>query len=147
MRELLYPWMPANSYIKPYIFYRFSETIRNTLIWKVEKVTRVSGFEKLSKPQSKVIVPDTLVYNFDLKRNVYIIYNWYTHHYMIGNKHLIFILKLFSEAHTIPDAIDKLITYNPIIYILDDLKLLLPKLYQQRYLIDIIRKEQDHEHR
>lgn len=33
MRDTLYPWMPITAQIKPNIFYRLSETIRNTLIW------------------------------------------------------------------------------------------------------------------
>lgn len=33
MRETLYPWLPNNALIQPYIFYRLSETIRDTLIW------------------------------------------------------------------------------------------------------------------
>lgn len=34
MRDILYTWMPLHAIIKPHIFYRLSETIRNTLIWK-----------------------------------------------------------------------------------------------------------------
>ena len=33
MRDTLYPWMPRSAQIKPNIFYRLSETIRNTLLW------------------------------------------------------------------------------------------------------------------
>lgn len=37
MRETLYPWMPRGALIKPNIFYRLSETIRNTLLWNWNK--------------------------------------------------------------------------------------------------------------
>ncbi len=36
MREMLYPWMPIDSFIKPHIFYRLSETARHTLKWKAQ---------------------------------------------------------------------------------------------------------------
>lgn len=137
MRELLYPWMPVNAYIKPYLFYRFSETIRNTLIWKCLPISIISQTGKqLPDSQLKLLFPETLVYGFDSKRKVYIIYNWQTHHYMIGNNHLIFVLDLFKEACTIPDAICKLVTSNPAVYTADDLQTLLLKLYQQGYLIE-----------
>lgn len=141
MREILYPWMPVNSFIKPYLFYRLSETIRNTLIWKCDNNFCTPEFVNPLETQIQVIAPNTLVYNFDESRNVYIIYNWYTHHYMIGNKHLIYILELFAEAHSIPEAIRILSEYNSTIYISDDLELLLLKLYQQKYLIEKKGKE------
>lgn len=137
MRELLYPWMPVNAYIKPYLFYRFSETIRNTLVWKCHQKSIISRTRKqLPDSQIKLLFPETLVYGYDSKRKVYIIYNWQTHHYMIGNGHLIFVLDLFKEACTIPNAICSLVTYDPTIYATDDLKTLLLKLYQQGYLIE-----------
>lgn len=36
MREILYPWMPTNCLLPVFIFYRLSETSRNTLIWKCD---------------------------------------------------------------------------------------------------------------
>lgn len=142
MREILYPWMPVNAFIKPYLFYRLSETVRNTLILKCHNDSTISSNkELLLNSQIKVLVPDTLVYSFDLKRNVYIIYNWKTHHYMIGNSHLIFVLDLFKEARPISNAINILVTYNPTIYIAADLEILLLKLYQQEYLIELNGKE------
>ena len=142
MRKILYPWMPVNAFIKPYLFYRLCETIRNTLILKCHNDNTISSNKELPlNLQIKVLVPDTLVYSFDFKRNVYIIYNWGTHHYMIGNSHLIFVLDLFKEARPITDAINILVTYNPTIYIAADLEILLLKLYQQEYLIELNGKE------
>ncbi len=140
MRETLYPWMPANSFIKPHIFYRLSETIRNTLIWKCRDDNNRSESSLSFNRQTKIIVPDTLVYNFDSARNIYIIYNWQTHHYMIGNKHLIFVLDFFQNASTLSNAVNYLTTYDPAIYISDDLNVLLLKLYQKGYLIELKRK-------
>lgn len=37
MRQVLYPWMPTNSLMNVSIFYRLSETSRNTLIWKCKQ--------------------------------------------------------------------------------------------------------------
>lgn len=141
MREILYPWMPINSFVKPYLFYRLCETIRNTLIWKAQKNYAILDSEKSLDLQTKMIVPDTLVYKYDSTRNVYIIYNWYTHHYMIGNEHLIFIFKLFAEEYSLPEATKRLVTYNSSVYNYHDVELLLSKLYQQGYLIEINGKE------
>lgn len=98
MRNILYPWMPADSFVKPHIFYRLSETARYTLRWKAQKNNNDSVIDISSiDPKIEVSTPSTLVYGFDTKRNVYIIYNWQTHHYMIGNKHLIFIFNFFKQ--------------------------------------------------
>ena len=142
MREILYPWMPADASVKPHIFYRLSETARHTLRWKFQGNSAISISDDSSiNPQTELLFPSTLVYGFDTKRNVYVIYNWQTHHYMIGNEHLIFILNFFKTAHTISDAIDYLTIYDPNVYILKDLNILFLKLYQRGYLTDFKREE------
>ena len=142
MRNILYPWMPADSFVKPHIFYRLSETARYTLRWKAQKNNNDSVIDISSiDPKIEVSTPSTLVYGFDTKRNVYIIYNWQTHHYMIGNKHLIFIFNFFKTIHTISDAIDYLTMYDPTVYIFEDLNLLFLKLYQRGYLTESKGKE------
>ncbi len=118
------------------IYYFIIEDLRLPYLQK-----KFHRLEKSLNIKAKIIVPETLVYDLDSKQNVYIIYNWHTHHYMIGNEHLILIIKLFKEAHTIPSAINKLVTYNSTVYFSDDLELLLLKLYQQGYLIEKKRKE------
>lgn len=142
MRNTLYPWMPTNAFVKPHIFYRLSETARYTLRWKAQinnndSITNVSSMDS----KTEVSTPSTLVYGFDTKRNIYIIYNWQTHHYMIGNKNLIFIFKFFKTTHTISDAIDYFTKYNPNVYIPEDLNLLFLKLYQRGYLTKSPKKE------
>ena len=39
MRQVLYPWMPKNCSMPVYIYYRLSETSRNTLIWKQKQIS------------------------------------------------------------------------------------------------------------
>lgn len=142
MRERLYPWMPTSSSIKPHIFYRLSETARHTLRWRIQDIHIVSTTSATSlDSQTEVLIPNTVVYGFDTVRNVYTIYNWDTHHYMIGNNHLIFILNFFKTAHTISEAIDYLTKHEPDVYILEDLNLLFLKMYQRGYLLDSKRKE------
>lgn len=142
MREMLYPWMPIDSFIKPHIFYRLSETARHTLKWKAQMNSAIPVTNAVSIDfKTKVCIPDTLVYGFDAKKKVYIIYNWKTHHYMIGNKHLIFIIDFFKTAHTISDAIDYLTKSEPNVYILEDLTILFLKMYQRGYLTDSKKKE------
>lgn len=142
MRERLYPWMPTSSSIKPHIFYRLSETARHTLRWRIQDIHIVSTTSATSlDSQTEVLLPNTVVYGFDTVRNVYIIYNWDTHHYMIGNNHLIFILNFFKTAHTISEAIDYLTKHEPDVYILEDLNLLFLKMYQRGYLLDSKGKE------
>lgn len=137
MREILYPWMPADACLKPHIFYRLSETVRHTLRWKFQGNSTIPVTDASSiNPQTELSIPSALVYGFDTKHNVYIIYNWQTHHYMIGNEHLIFIFDFFKMAHTISDAIDYLTMYDPNVYISKDLNILFLKLYQRGYLTD-----------
>ena len=137
MREMLYPWMPVNASVRPHIFYRLSETARHTLRWKTQRSKAVPVANTVSMElQTEVLIPSTLVYGMDTERKVYIIYNWETHHYMIGNKYLIFIFDFFKTAHTISEAIAYLTTYDPEVYIPEDLNILFFNLYQRGYLTD-----------
>ena len=135
MREILYPWMPASSYTKPYLYYRLCETIRNTLIWKSKNHFEISKDD--FNLQAELNIPPTLTFNFDDKRNIYIIYNWYTHHYMIGNEYIIYIFKLFQTPQKVETIIKQLCNMNSDVYTSDDLKTLLGKLYQQEYLVKL----------
>lgn len=142
MREMLYPWMPVNASVRPHIFYRLSETARYTLRWKTQRSKAVPAANTVSMElQTEVLIPSTLVYGMDTERKVYIIYNWETHHYMIGNKYLIFIFDFFKTAHTISEAIVYLTTYDPEVYIPEDLNILFFNLYQRGYLTDSNREE------
>ncbi len=148
MRDILYPWMPSDSFVKPYLFYRLSETIRNTLVWKSKQnqLFQDEFDQTVSFDKEKLVIPNTLIYTYDSERSIYIIYNWYTHHYMIGNRNIVFIFELFKMPYSISEAIQKLVSFDSVIYISDDLKKLLNKLYQQGYLIKYERKEEHHEY-
>ncbi|MCM1540708.1 MAG: hypothetical protein NC121_05540 [Blautia sp.] len=143
MREMLYPWMPTDAFVRPHIFYRLSETARYTLRWKAHENSAISAINASAiDSQTEVFIPNTIVYGFDTKRNIYIIYNWQTHHYMIGNKHLIFIFDFFKTAHTISDAMDYLTLHDPNVYVPEDLNVLFLKLYQRGYLTEFKKKEE-----
>jgi hypothetical protein len=148
MRELLYPWMPVSAITKPYLFYRLSETIRNTLIWKDTKNSLIRTDDISPYLESMVLkVSDNIVYHFDDKRNLYVIYNWFTHHYMLGNHNTLRIFDLFRVPLEIKTGIRKLVKFNPNIYSEDDLTILFMKLYQQKYLIKVkTREEELYEH-
>lgn len=141
MREMLYPWMPVDATVKPHIFYRLSETARHTLRWKAQEDRIFAADVRSVDLHVKMIISDALGYGFDAERKVHIIYNWQTHHYMIGNEHLVFALDHFRSVHTISDAINYLTLYDPNVYIPEDLKALFRKLYQRGYLTEYKRKE------
>lgn len=75
MRETLFPWMPKNSHIKPNIYYRLSETIRNTLVWHSSENDDI----KQTNP-SDVCYISTQLSVWKSENQLYIkIYNWINH--------------------------------------------------------------------
>lgn len=104
MRDILYPWMPQNATLQPYIFYRLSETIRNTLYWKEKNVK-----EKEQLDVNSIVVKNQ---NITISRQnnyeIYIIYNWTNHHYMIGNENTLKIFVAFESPISVKNAIKKL---------------------------------------
>lgn len=72
MREVLYPWLPNNALIQPYIFYRLSETIRDTLIWHSDKFV-----------DSQINLSSIYTLNQNLSHwhedNIIHVYDWNTH--------------------------------------------------------------------
>lgn len=75
MRETLYPWMPVTAQIKPNIFYRLSETIRNTLVWHSDLVNKEST--PLAEPE-RYKKSDYLSAWKD-SEEYYRVYDWITH--------------------------------------------------------------------
>lgn len=76
MRETLYPWMPRQALIKPNIFYRLSETIRNTLIWH----SKDEQYAEISKPiKNGVYTKSSYLSEWSGRDDSYMIYNWFTH--------------------------------------------------------------------
>lgn len=79
MRELLYPWMPIASHIKPNIYYRLTETIRNTLIWKDLTENKVAK----GKDEELVYCKSPSIVAWRESKDSYKVYDWYTHHFYI----------------------------------------------------------------
>ena len=130
MRNVLYPWMPHNAMLPPYIFYRLSETIRNTLFWKEENKSNPS---EIVEPCYLIVNPNVTI-TYQTSRSIYIIYNWNTHHYMIGNHNTLRVFEMFKTAYSLEDGLLQLHNLNPKLYPINDLKMLIKKLYSLGYL-------------
>ena len=86
MRQLLYPWMPKTALIFPHLFYRLSETIRNTLTSKV-----------LHKEHKSIdFLPEATICLSPYTKNFPVasyggieeqyFYNWHNHNYLMCDK-------------------------------------------------------------
>lgn len=73
MREVLYPWMPVDAITPVSIFYRLTETSRNTLVWK-------SVAEKTSEIQVDSCVKLVNELSFISTGERLVIYNMNSHH-------------------------------------------------------------------
>ncbi|CBS85521.1 protein of unknown function [Azospirillum lipoferum 4B] len=76
--------MPSTSLIDPVVYYRLSETIRNTLTWKSQRTVN-SKIE--ASGRSQIILNNNLVF-LRKQDGSYIAYNWDNHHYMEGDETL-----------------------------------------------------------
>ncbi len=130
MRDILYPWMPHNATLSPHIFYRLSETIRNTLHWKGRETPNLSELTE----QSYLLVNPNITVSYQDIRDIYIIYNWDTHHYMIGNNNTLKIFEIFNTSRSLKDGLLQLYNINSKLYPVNDLKRLIKKLYSLGYL-------------
>ena len=80
MRRCLYPWIPDTALIKPHVFYRLTETSRNTLLWKCnhsfikENVNMSIDINKTNFSISK-----NISYLEQYKYGRDYIYNWNSH--------------------------------------------------------------------
>lgn len=134
MRNVLYPWMPSHSILKPHIFYRLSETIRNTLIWKSSYNTYIDS-EPSYDYEDEYVITDELSIGYDNKRTIYIIYNWETHHYMIGNENFMLLLKEFTSPQKLHDVTNTLFRINSSIYEQSEVIELIKKMIVQKFII------------
>jgi len=75
MREILYPWMPETAQIKPNIFYRLSETIRNTLVWHSKKIETSLELQKAKKLYTRASTIST----WESSEGQWMVYDWTTH--------------------------------------------------------------------
>lgn len=101
MRKMLYPWMPQNALCRPYLLYRFSETIRNTLIWK----SRGIGNLVVEKRNYIVKCSDNSIITPIEKKDMFFIYQWSSHHYIKINKVFLSIYAIWKSPKSIEDGI------------------------------------------
>lgn len=140
MREKLTPWMPEKSILKPHIFYRLSETIRNTLIWKSKKLL---DDNKVFYSYMYLKTADNLTVSFNETQDTYIIYNWDNHHYMKGNQLLVEVLQEWNVPQNVTKGISNLCLNHSGIYSEDDLVILIRKLIYYEYLIEVNSTEKE----
>lgn len=104
MREMLYPWMPASALTPPHIFYRLSETVRNTLVWKAndpkwyedKRPTRIEAEKRLC------LAPKTVRKGLEAKS--YLWYNWIQHSFVVVEKEYHDLLSQFYVPKTIREC-------------------------------------------
>lgn len=109
MKEQLYPWFPIDSVITPHIFYRLSETIRNTLIWK-EKKTFNQKSNNMSLQLSYQFIKNISFYHSPDEELYVNIYNWNTHRYFKAPFEFYELLTSFSNPIEMKEMINKSIS-------------------------------------
>jgi len=134
MRERLYPWMPTRSLTPPYILYRLSETIRDTLFWKNQTGDQYRpGLQTTHLPRHLKTGDITIL--SDESEGLYYIYSWSSHHYMIGNTFVKEVLELCSSStptNTVINSALKGINQEGTI---KDIELLIHSLVSYQYLL------------
>jgi len=134
MRDKLYPWMPPNAFTKPTTFYRLSETIRDTLIWKSVHFEDLINSSLAYAADRCIRKADFLTY-CEKENGMTLIYNWETHHYLEGNQFFANVLKTWDYPQSILDGIRRLEGVDPELYKKKDLAILINKLISHGYLI------------
>lgn len=132
MRETLYPWMPTHSFTPPHIFYRLSETIRDTLLWKKDSLW--PGHIEDDIFSCKVRIGDLTIY-YDNSKDIFYIYSWNSHHFMIGNQCLVDFINAFRTQNILHDTLELFCETMPYQYTIDDLKILAKRLVCDQYLL------------
>lgn len=125
MREQLYPWYPPYSLTKPIVFYRLSESSRNTLTVKSNSATKTKQEKTLY-----VLDPEIVFFSFD---ESFLVYSFSTHHYMSCNKSVVKIISKFKTPQTIENFKNNVEFKN---YSLQDIDILIKKLINDGYIID-----------
>lgn len=127
MREQLYPWYPIYALTKPIVFYRLSESSRNTLTVKSIKKTEITK----NQPPLYVLDPEIVFYHFN---NGFLVYNFTTHHYMRCSKSMIRIIAKFKT----PQNIKEVKTFwESECYTSDDIDVFLNRLIEYGYIVSI----------
>lgn len=133
MRNKLYPWMPPKALIPPTIFYRLSETIRNTLIWKGNSLAS----EDLDFSTEKVIQRSPNLVVRKKADGEYLSYNWDTHHYIEGNEMMLHILNEWVLPKSIRQGIKNLCQDRDKTFYKDDIIILVKKLLLHGHFIAV----------
>jgi hypothetical protein len=105
MRSRMFEWMPTQSIVNPILFYRLSETIRNTLTWK----TSAKPPDKTEISMTATIKTSSDIVVMKSSDGDYVAYNWKTHHYMKGNTALNDILTEWRRAKKVCDGVNNII--------------------------------------
>lgn len=134
MRELLYSWMPMDSITKPYIFYRLSENIRNTLIWKSN--IQESGTTDFSENTANRFLKfsNHQVFMFIDEKQEYLVYQWKTHHYFRASMSFMKLYEQFKKTITINECIELLVKCGDS-YTYDKCRETVNKLIQNGFLV------------
>jgi hypothetical protein len=107
MRNILYPWMPTNCVLPIFIFYRLSETSRNTLIWKC-----VSNEKPLLDVEATI---EAAKGNSEIERikKAAVIYNLTSHHLIECDEVSLSLIDYLKQSKSIRDTINYMLTQFP----------------------------------
>lgn len=131
MREVLFPWMPANSLVAPTIFYRLCETSRNILRWKSNNVWE---YTSIFSSDMELILSNNVV-NKIISEDEYLFYCMDTHHYVIGNKYIADILNVFKNKKIqISIALRLLENIDPEVFEIQSILELIKQFYSYGFL-------------
>ena len=106
MRNVLYPWMPTNCFLPIYVFYRLSETSRNTLVWKCQKHSMAN-----LDVDSLIIWSDANSYVEHSETSI-TIYNLNSHHLIYCDDITIELIKEINGEKSIREVIVNMLTKN-----------------------------------
>jgi 2-polyprenyl-3-methyl-5-hydroxy-6-metoxy-1,4-benzoquinol methylase len=128
MRKQLYDWMPSFSLISPIVFYRLSETIRNTLVWKIK-----DELDNIIIDENSILQfsENCSIINDD---SIYTIYNWDTHNFVKCDNEFLQIVYKFKTSASVFQVCNELEQLNPILYNTEDLIIIIKKLYNKKFL-------------
>jgi len=129
MREQLYPWYPTYAITNPVVFYRLSESSRNTLTSKAQE--NQDYLKQIDNNASYILDSETVFRFWD---NQFFVYNFTTHHYMRCNRIVIKILSKFKTTQTIESVKNcaELMNYSS-----KDIDNLMMKLIKDGYVIEV----------
>ena len=123
------PWYPTYAITNPVVFYRLSESSRNTLTSKAQE--NQDYLKQIDNNASYILDSETVFRFWD---NQFFVYNFTTHHYMRCNRIVIKILSKFKTTQTIESVKNcaELMNYSS-----KDIDNLMMKLIKDGYVIEV----------